>query len=204
MRRRLRLITDYAIVVKEVGSGYFAEYPALPGCWSQGSSYDEARQGVLRILQQFLAQSDQLLSQGFYPGLAGEIASWYSWDASWWREWGVVSTPPDTAIRVAFRFEGEIPHYVAELLDQVAVHLRAPYTTEEWDRAAAIVMASANEEAEMEIVLSEAMDNGDLCLRHELWSKKTRRQVSIGHFPFLSSAWIHDPSAGDARAAEEG
>jgi hypothetical protein len=166
-----------------------AECATAPGCWSRGHTEEEATEAVRALVREFLTQRDQLLSQGFYPMLADEIVSWYSRDASWWRESGLVSSPPGEAIGVLFRFEGEVPYHGAELLDQIAARLKAPYTTDEWDRAATIVMATSEEEAEMEVLLSEEMDNGDLCLRHDQRSKKLQCVVSIGHFPLLSSAW---------------
>jgi predicted RNase H-like HicB family nuclease len=190
---------DYGVWVEKSGRWYVAECPTVAGCRSRGPTEAEAAQAARRIVGEYLAQKEQLLSEGPYPDLADEIISWYSWDASWWREWGVVSSPPDVAIRVSFRFDGEVPQYGAQLLDQIAARLIVPYTTDEWDRASAIVMVSSDEVAEMEVVLSEAMDNDDLCLRHELWSREPRHQVSLGHFPLLSGAWLQNPSAGDLR-----
>lgn len=47
MRGRIRIVQKYAVVIHEDSEGgYWAEVPALPGCYSQGESVDELMDNV--------------------------------------------------------------------------------------------------------------------------------------------------------------
>ena len=41
--------------------GYSVSVPGLPGCWSQGSTEEEAIQNIQDAIQEYLAARDELL-----------------------------------------------------------------------------------------------------------------------------------------------
>ena len=43
-----------SIVIEEDDSGYFAYSPELPGCYSQGESYEEAVQNITEAVQLYV------------------------------------------------------------------------------------------------------------------------------------------------------
>jgi len=51
----------YKIVLKETEEGYSVSVPGLPGCWSQGSTEDEALENIRDAIQEYLAARDDLL-----------------------------------------------------------------------------------------------------------------------------------------------
>ncbi|MGD2154970.1 MAG: type II toxin-antitoxin system HicB family antitoxin [Gemmatimonadales bacterium] len=51
----------YKIVLKETEEGYSVSVPGLPGCWSQGSTEDEAVENIRDAIQEYLAARDDLL-----------------------------------------------------------------------------------------------------------------------------------------------
>jgi len=52
---------SYPVVLIKSEEGYAVGCPALPGCWSQGTTEDEALQNIRRAIQDYLtAVSDSL------------------------------------------------------------------------------------------------------------------------------------------------
>jgi predicted RNase H-like HicB family nuclease len=45
---------DYPVVLKESEEGYAVDCPALPGCWSQGATEEEALENVRIAIQEYL------------------------------------------------------------------------------------------------------------------------------------------------------
>jgi predicted RNase H-like HicB family nuclease len=45
----------YTVVIKESDEGYSIACPALPGCWSQGKSEEEAVANISEAIQDYLA-----------------------------------------------------------------------------------------------------------------------------------------------------
>jgi len=48
----------YKIVLKKSEEGYSVSCPALPGCWSQGETEEEAIKNILSAIQEYLAAID--------------------------------------------------------------------------------------------------------------------------------------------------
>ena len=44
----------YTVVIKESDEGYSIACPALPGCWSQGKSEEEAVANISEAIQDYL------------------------------------------------------------------------------------------------------------------------------------------------------
>jgi len=51
----------YKIALRKTEEGYSVSVPGLPGCWSQGSTEEEALQNIQDAIQEYLAARDQLL-----------------------------------------------------------------------------------------------------------------------------------------------
>ncbi len=45
----------YLIVLKKTEEGYSVSCPALPGCWSQGETEDEAMENIQDAIQEYLS-----------------------------------------------------------------------------------------------------------------------------------------------------
>ena len=45
----------YMVVIKESAEGYSISCPALPGCWSQGKTEEEAITNIGEAIQDYLA-----------------------------------------------------------------------------------------------------------------------------------------------------
>ena len=59
-------MTNYAVVIhQEPEGGYWAEVPALPGCYSQGETVDELLANIREAIEGFLEVLDE---QGREPG----------------------------------------------------------------------------------------------------------------------------------------
>jgi len=52
---------NYRVVLIESEEGYAVGCPALPGCWSQGITEEEALQNIQDAIQEYLAVRDDLL-----------------------------------------------------------------------------------------------------------------------------------------------
>jgi predicted RNase H-like HicB family nuclease len=58
-------VTTYAVVIhEEPGGGYWAEVPALPGCYSQGDSVEELLENVREAIAGVL---EVMKAQGSHP-----------------------------------------------------------------------------------------------------------------------------------------
>ena len=51
----------YKIALRKTDEGYSVSVPGLPGCWSQGSTEEEALVNIQDAIQEYLAARDQLL-----------------------------------------------------------------------------------------------------------------------------------------------
>jgi predicted RNase H-like HicB family nuclease len=51
----------YKIALHKTEEGYSVSVPGLPGCWSQGSTEQEAIQNIREAIQEYLAARDELL-----------------------------------------------------------------------------------------------------------------------------------------------
>ena len=51
----------YKIALLKTEEGFSVSVPGLPGCWSQGSSEEEALQNIQDAIQEYLAARDELL-----------------------------------------------------------------------------------------------------------------------------------------------
>ena len=48
-------MVDSVIMIKETDEGYRGACPALPGCWSQGKTKEEAVANISEAIQDYLA-----------------------------------------------------------------------------------------------------------------------------------------------------
>jgi predicted RNase H-like HicB family nuclease len=51
----------YKVVVQKSEEGYSVSCPALPGCWSQGESEDEALENIKEAISEYLDVLDEQL-----------------------------------------------------------------------------------------------------------------------------------------------
>ena len=51
----------YKIALMKTEEGFSVSVPGLPGCWSQGSTEEEALQNIQDAIQEYLAARDELL-----------------------------------------------------------------------------------------------------------------------------------------------
>jgi predicted RNase H-like HicB family nuclease len=51
----------YKIALQQTEEGFSVSVPGLPGCWSQGSTEEEAIQNIRDAIQEYLAVRDDLL-----------------------------------------------------------------------------------------------------------------------------------------------
>jgi predicted RNase H-like HicB family nuclease len=51
----------YKIALRKTDEGYSASVPGLPGCWSQGTTEDEAVANIGDAIKEYLAARDQML-----------------------------------------------------------------------------------------------------------------------------------------------
>ena len=51
----------YKIALLKTDEGYSVSVPGLPGCWSQGTTEDEALENIRDAIQGYLATRDALL-----------------------------------------------------------------------------------------------------------------------------------------------
>jgi predicted RNase H-like HicB family nuclease len=51
----------YKIALRKSDEGFSVSVPGLPGCWSQGSTEDEALRNIHDAIQEYLAARDELL-----------------------------------------------------------------------------------------------------------------------------------------------
>jgi predicted RNase H-like HicB family nuclease len=54
----------YKIVLRQSEEGYSVSVPGLPGCWSQGTTEEEAMENIRYAIQEYLAAIDDLLPEG--------------------------------------------------------------------------------------------------------------------------------------------
>ena len=50
----LRMNLDYPVILKKSEEGYAVGCPALPGCWSQGATEEEALQNIRIAISEYL------------------------------------------------------------------------------------------------------------------------------------------------------
>ncbi|MFN2386771.1 MAG: type II toxin-antitoxin system HicB family antitoxin [Thermoanaerobaculia bacterium] len=51
----------YKVVLKRTDEGYAVSCPGLPGCWSQGSSEEEALENIQDAIREYLAAVEESL-----------------------------------------------------------------------------------------------------------------------------------------------
>jgi predicted RNase H-like HicB family nuclease len=51
----------YKVVLKRSEEGYSVSCPGLPGCWSQGSSEEEALENIQDAIREYLAAVEESL-----------------------------------------------------------------------------------------------------------------------------------------------
>ena len=51
----------YKIALLKTDEEYSVSVPGLPGCWSQGTTEEEALQNIQEAIQEYLAVRDELL-----------------------------------------------------------------------------------------------------------------------------------------------
>ena len=51
----------YKIAVKQTEEGFSVSVPGLPGCWSQGSTEQEALENIQAAIREYLAARDEIL-----------------------------------------------------------------------------------------------------------------------------------------------
>jgi predicted RNase H-like HicB family nuclease len=51
----------YKIALLKTDEGYSVSVPGLPGCWSQGTTEEEALQNIQDAIPEYLAVRDELL-----------------------------------------------------------------------------------------------------------------------------------------------
>jgi predicted RNase H-like HicB family nuclease len=51
----------YKIALLKTDEGFSVSVPGLPGCWSQGTTEEEALQNIQDAIQEYLAVRDELL-----------------------------------------------------------------------------------------------------------------------------------------------
>ena len=51
----------YKVVLKRSHEGYSVSCPGLPGCWSQGSSEEEALENIQDAIREYLAAVEESL-----------------------------------------------------------------------------------------------------------------------------------------------
>jgi predicted RNase H-like HicB family nuclease len=51
----------YKIALRKSEEGYSVSVPGLPGCWSQGTTEEEAIRNIQDAIQEYLAARDELL-----------------------------------------------------------------------------------------------------------------------------------------------
>jgi len=51
----------YKIALRKTDEGYGVSVPGLPGCWSQGSTEEEAILNIQDAIQEYLSARDDLL-----------------------------------------------------------------------------------------------------------------------------------------------
>lgn len=54
---------DYPVILKHSEEGYAVACPALPGCWSQGDTEEEALANIRIAIEEYLAARRELLDQ---------------------------------------------------------------------------------------------------------------------------------------------
>jgi predicted RNase H-like HicB family nuclease len=62
----------YKIALRETDEGYSVSVPGLPGCWSQGSTEEEALQARDELLDGAVVREVEVTSLGSAPGLIFE------------------------------------------------------------------------------------------------------------------------------------
>jgi predicted RNase H-like HicB family nuclease len=56
--------SHYFVSLKKTDEGYSVWVPGLPGCWSQGSTEEEALDNVRDAIQEYLSAAQELASEG--------------------------------------------------------------------------------------------------------------------------------------------
>ena len=54
----------YKVVLHESEEGFAVSCPALPGCWSQGETEDEAVENIQEAIEEYLAAAYESVTEG--------------------------------------------------------------------------------------------------------------------------------------------
>ncbi len=54
----------YKIILEKTDEGYSVSVQGLPGCWSQGSTEEEALENIRIAIQEYISARDELLKGG--------------------------------------------------------------------------------------------------------------------------------------------
>ena len=54
----------YKVVLHESEEGFAVSCPALPGCWSQGETEDEAVENICEAIEEYLATAYESVTEG--------------------------------------------------------------------------------------------------------------------------------------------
>jgi predicted RNase H-like HicB family nuclease len=53
----------YRVALRKTDEGYSVSCPGLPGCWSQGTSEEEALNNIRSAIEDYLAARDELRTE---------------------------------------------------------------------------------------------------------------------------------------------
>jgi predicted RNase H-like HicB family nuclease len=62
-----------AVIEKDPQSGYFAYVPSLPGCYSEGETYEEAITNIKEATQLYIEVSKDLKLKNPSPAVSGVV-----------------------------------------------------------------------------------------------------------------------------------
>jgi predicted RNase H-like HicB family nuclease len=54
------LMATYRVVIRQSEEGYSVSCPGLPGCWSQGTTEDEALENIRVAIREYVAAAEEL------------------------------------------------------------------------------------------------------------------------------------------------
>jgi predicted RNase H-like HicB family nuclease len=56
----------YAVMLRETAEGFSVSCPALPGCWSQGATRDEALENIRDAIREYVSVRNRLPVRGIH------------------------------------------------------------------------------------------------------------------------------------------
>ena len=64
-------MTLSAVIYRDESGAYCAEIPALPGCWSDGDTFEEARANIREAAEGWLMAQDEQNAPHYAVGVRG-------------------------------------------------------------------------------------------------------------------------------------